>query len=211
MKKLLLGILFAFMITTTAAAAPSINGSTGQINNPSADVLQEGKFAIGYYHLKDEGGVGVFNFSPIPKLEVGVAGFRFDDNRSNKTLINGKLELLPETILTPGLAVGVEDINASRERTAYAVASKALPFGFRIHAGVGNGRYDGVFASLEKTINPLSVITGNNTFPATTLIVEYDGKNMNYGARMSVVPGLKLDAGWRGQNHGMYFGASFTN
>ncbi|HMM20916.1 MAG TPA: YjbH domain-containing protein [Selenomonadales bacterium] len=208
MKKILPGLLFALMITATAAAAPSVNGSSGQINNPSADVLQEGKFAAGYYHLKD-GGVGVLNFSPLHKLEVGIAGFRLDHS-SNKTLINGKLELLPETVLTPGLAVGVEDIGDDRERTAYAVASKALPFGFRIHAGVGNGRYDGMFASLEKTLNPLSVITGNDTFPATTLIVEYDGKKMNYGARMSVLPGLKLDAGWRGQDHGMYFGASFT-
>jgi hypothetical protein len=34
-------------------------------------------------------------------------------------------------------------MTAERERSYYAVASKALPFGFRIHAGVGNGRFDG--------------------------------------------------------------------
>ena len=89
------------------------------------------------------------------------------------------------------------------------MASKALPFGFRIHAGVGSGRYDGMFGAIEKTINPVSVITGNNCFPATTLIAEYDGRTMNYGARLSIVPGLKLDGGWR--NHQIYFGLNFTS
>ena len=107
------------------------------------------------------------------------------------------------------VAAGVEDIAAQRQRSFYAVASKALPFGFRLHAGFGNGRFDGVFAALEKTLNPVSVVKGNNTFPATTLIVEFDGHTTNYGARVSIIPGLKLDAGWR--NHEAYFGLSFTS
>lgn len=211
MKKILLGALCALcvsMFAAVAVAAPSVNGPTGQINNPSADVLQPGQFALGYYHLKD-GGVGIFNTSLARNFEIGVAGFRFDNSGDNSTLLNAKLGLVPETVLTPGLAVGVEDAANQRERSYYAVASKALPFGFRLHAGMGNGRYDGMFAALEKTINPISVVTGQNAFPATTLIVEYDGRNMNYGARMAVVPGLKLDAGWR--NHDMYFGLSFTH
>lgn len=207
MRKIVLGVLCALLVSAPVFAAPSVNGSTGQINNPSADVLQEGQFAAGYYHLKD-GGVGVFDMNLLPNLEVGVAGFRYDGGGGNKTLANAKLGLLPETILTPGLAVGVEDIAAEQQRSYYAVASKALPFGFRIHAGVGNGRFDGMFAALEKTINPVSVLTGNNTFPATTLIAEFDGRNMNYGARLSIIPGLKVDAGWR--DHQTYFGVSFT-
>lgn len=209
MRKTVFGVLCALIVSTaTAFAAPSVNGSTGQINNPSADVLQEGQFSAGYYHLKD-GGAGVLNVSLLPNLELGVAGFRYDDSSANKTYVNAKLGLLPETILTPGVAVGVEDIAGERSRSYYAVASKALPFGFRIHAGVGNGRFDGTFAALEKTINPVSVLTGNNAFPATTLIAEFDGRRMNYGARMSIVPGLKVDAGWRDRS--AYFGISFTN
>jgi len=209
MRKIVFGVLCALIVSaSTAFAAPSVNGSTGQINNPSADVLQQGQFAAGYYHLKD-GGVGVFNMNLLPNFEVGVAGFRHDDSGANKTLVNAKLGLLPETILTPGVAVGVEDVAAQRGRSYYAVASKALPFGFRIHAGVGNGRFDGTFAALEKTINPVSVLTGNNAFPATTLIAEFDGRHMNYGARLSIVPGLKVDAGWRDRS--AYFGVSFTN
>jgi hypothetical protein len=207
-KKVIFGIgCILMMMSATALAAPSVNGSTGLINTPTADVLREGQLSLGYYHLKD-GGVGIFNTNIAPNLEVGVAGFRYD-GQQNKSVVNAKFGLVPETVLTPGLALGVEDIGNTDKRSAYVAASKALPFGFRIHAGVGNGRFNGMFAGLEKTINPLSIITGNNAFPATTLIAEYDGKNMNYGARMSIVPGLKLDAGWR--NHDSYIGISFTN
>ena len=208
MKKILLGTLCAILLSTGAAvAAPAVSGSTGLINDPTADVLREGQISLGYYHLKD-GGVGVFNTHLVNNLEIGVAGFRYD-NQVNKTVLNAKFALAPETILTPGFAVGVQDATNVDKRSLYAVASKGLPFGFRVHVGTGNGQYNGMFAGIEKTINPISIITGNNAFPATTLIAEYDGKAMNYGARMSILPGLKIDAGWR--DHTTYFGLSFTN
>jgi hypothetical protein len=207
MKKLLYGTIFALCLgTATVSAAPSVNGSTGLINTPTADVLHEDDFSLGYYHLKD-GGVGVFNTNLTKGLEVGVAGFRYDD-KDNKTMLNAKYSLIPEKVLIPGLAIGVEDATNEKDRSLYAVASKGLPFGFRIHVGAGNGRYDGVFAGIEKQLSPLGLVTGNNVFPATSLIAEYDGKDMNYGARISVVPGLKVDAGWR--NDETYFGISFT-
>ncbi len=209
MKKAFLTAAAVLLAAAPVYAAPSVNGSTGLINTPSADVLQEGQFSLGYHHLK-EGGVGSFNINLAKNLEVGVAGFRYDSdsNRDNQTYFNAKYSLVPETVITPGLAIGVEDIGGEDKRTFYAAASKALPFGFRLHAGVGDGRYDGVFASLEKTINPIGLITGSNTFPATTLIAEWDGDRMNYGARLSVVPGLKIDAGWRHSE--TYFGLSYT-
>jgi len=208
MNKIVIGITCAFVLTTVPVlAAPSVNGSTGLINSPTADVLRPGQISLGYYHLK-EGGVGSFTTNLAPNLELGVAAFRYD-GQSNKNYVNAKFAVVPETILTPGLAIGVEDISNQDNRSLYAVASKALPFGFRIHAGTGGGRFGGVFAGIEKTINPMSVITGNNAFPATTLIAEYDGHTMNYGARLAIVPGLKLDAGLR--NHDGYIGITFTN
>ncbi|MGI6093075.1 MAG: YjbH domain-containing protein [Veillonellaceae bacterium] len=208
MKKLLYVAIFTLCFgTVTANAAPSVNGSTGLINTPSADVLQEGDFSLGYYHL-EEGEVGVFNTNLTGRLELGVAGFRYDGDQDNDTMLNAKYGLIPETILTPGLAIGIEDATDKKDRSLYAVASKGLPLGFRVHVGTGNGRYDGLFAGIEKQISPLGMITGNSVFPATSLIAEYDGEDMNYGARISVVPGLKVDAGWR--NHETYFGFSFT-
>ncbi|HML34105.1 YjbH domain-containing protein [Sporomusa sphaeroides] len=209
MKKTILAAAVVLLAAAPAYAAPSINGSTGLINTPTADVLQAGQFSLGYYHLK-EGGVGTLNLNLAKNLELGVAGFRYDSDsgRDNDTLFNLKYGLLSETVLTPGLAVGVEDIGNDDKRTHYAAASKGLPLGFRIHAGVGDGRYDGVFAAIEKTISPVGALTGNNIFPATTLIAEWDGDRMNYGARMSIVPGLKIDAGWRHSE--TYIGLSYT-
>ena len=208
MNHRMIGITCVLLLTTVPVfAAPSVNGPTGLINSPTADVLRPGQLTLGYYHLKD-GGVGSFNTNVAPNVEIGVAAFRYD-GQSNKNYINGKFAVVPETILTPGLAFGVEDMANRDQRSVYAVASKALPFGFRIHAGTGGGRFRGVFAGIEKTINPISVITGSNAFPATTFIAEYDGQTMNYGARMSIIPGLKLDAGIR--KHNGYIGISFTN
>ena len=187
-------------------AAPSINGSTGLINIPTADVLHEGQYSLGYYNLR-EGGAGSFSFNLSRNLEVGVAGFRFD-NQTNDLRMNAKYALVPETILSPGLSVGVEDMADKNDRSSYAVVSKALPFGFRIHGGYGKGRMDGMFYAIEKTINPVSILTGGNAFPATTLIFERDSRHTNYGARMAIAAGLKVDAGWRDKN--FYVGMSLT-
>ncbi|MBP2649987.1 MAG: protein of unknown function rane lipoprotein [Firmicutes bacterium] len=207
MKKVLLVGAIIFSISAVGLAAPSVSGSTGLINNPSADVLRSGQFSIGYYNLND-GGAGSLNMNIATNLEVGIAGFRMDNSAGNHTLLNAKYALAPESVLTPGIAVGIEDVADERQRTLYAAASKALPFGFRVHAGVGTGRYNGLFGAIEKTINPI-MITGKDMFPATTLIAEYDGNHMNYGARMSIVPGVKVDGGWRDSN--WYVGVSFTN
>ena len=210
MKKIIMMIGLSctlLLAATPVMAAPSVNGSTGLINSPSADVLRPGQISLGYYHLKN-GGVGSLVTNIAPNLEIGVAGFRYD-GQENKNYLNVKFALVPETVLTPGIAIGAEDMGNSTERSLYAVASKALPLGFRLHVGAGNGRFNGGFASIEKVLNPVSIITGTNVFPTTTLIAEYDGKTMNYGARLAIVPGLKLDAGIR--NHDGYIGVSFTN
>lgn len=207
MKKVIAAVAALISLTAgTAWAAPSINGSTGEIDTPNAYTLPAGGFSLGYYDLHGAR-TGSVIIGVAPRLEVGVNGYRLDGGHSTDNMVNAKISLLPETLVTPGVAVGVEDIADQQQRTTYAAVSKGLPFGFRVNAGVGNGRYDGAFASVEKTFNPIG-ITGDNIFPATTLIAEYDGRDMNYGARVSIVPGLKMDAGWR--DHDFYWGASYT-
>lgn len=206
-KKILTSVLCLLMYGgTVVTAAPSINGSTGLINIPTADVLHEGQYSLGYYNLR-EGGAGSFSFNLSRNLEVGAAGFRFD-NQTNDLRLNAKYALLPETILSPGLSIGIEDMADKNDRSSYAVVSKTLPFGFRIHGGYGQGRMDGMFYAIEKTVNPVSILTGGNAFPATTLIFERDSRHTNYGARMAIAAGLKVDAGWRDKN--FYVGMSLT-
>ena len=208
MKQIIIGLTCALLLTTVPVlAASSVNGPTGLINSPTADVLRPGQIALGYYHL-EEGSAGSFTMNVARNLELGVATSLYHGH-SNGNYINAKFAITPETVLSPGLAVGIDDMGNNDKRSVYAVASKALPFGFRMHAGVGGGRFNGAFASIEKTLSPISIMAGGHSFPATTLIAEYDGKNMNYGARMSIISGLKLDAGVR--NHDGYIGISFTN
>lgn len=208
MKKIVVGIcMIMAAASATAAAAPSINGPTGLIESPTSDVTKEGEFSLGYYEL-EHGANANLNIGLTKNIEVGISSFD-PDGGSRLNRVNAKWNVVPETVVTPGLSVGVEDIGDKTERSAYVVGSKALPLGFRINYGVGNGRYDGVFGGIEKTFNPLGVLTGDNAFPATTLIAEYDGKDMNVGARISIVPGVKIDAGWQDMKD-FYVGFSIT-
>ena len=203
MKKLLLGIALLLSFTDITYAASATTGSTGMINTPTADVLRGGQVSLGYYDLH-EGKTASIGFNAAPNLEVSVAQTNFDFS-DKTTYVNAKYALKSEGILTPGIAIGVEDIAAKDDCTAYAVVSKGLPLGFRAHIGVGNGRYDGMFYSLEKNITPLGI---KGVFPDTTLIVENDAHHTNYGMRMSIVPGLKVNAGWRDKE--TYVGVTYN-
>ncbi|EGO62943.1 YjbH domain-containing protein [Acetonema longum] len=204
---IIVSFCFLTMAASTVLAAPSLNGPTGMIHTPTADVPQA--FSAGIYHL-DEAKTGTLNMTLLPRLEVGATRWN-PDLGDDTTAFHAKWGFMPETAMTPGLAVGVEDIGDEYERSPYIVASKALPLGFRVHAGTGGGRFkDKVFASLETTINPVGVVTGDSVFPATTLIAEYDGEDTNFAVRLSILPGLKAEAGWRGLDDSSYYGLSFT-
>lgn len=209
-KKIYAIITFFCSLTIAASpalAAPSLTGPTGMIMTPTADVPQA--FSAGVYQL-DEARTGILNLTPLTNLEVGVA-LLDPDHGGDRTSFHAKWGFLPETAVTPGLAVGVEDFGDEYDRTPYIVASKSLPLGFRVHAGTGGGRFkDKVFASLEKTFNPVGMVTGDSVFPATTLIAEYDGEDANYAIRLSILAGLKAEFGWRGLDEKTYYGLNFT-
>jgi hypothetical protein len=125
--------------------------------------------------------------------------------------VNAKFNLNPEMLLIPAVSVGVEDIGGSDRFSLYGVISKALPYGFRIHLGVGTGRFEGTFGALEKVLNPTSLRKPSSGFPVTSVIVEMDGARMNYGARMRLAQGLRLDVGWLAQTERIYLGLTYTN
>lgn len=192
MKKIMITALLLAGLTSMGYAAPSTMGSTGMIDTPTADTLREGQLSLGYYDL-DEGQNISFGMNIAKNLELGIAATNAHAD-SRQTYVNLKYALKQEGVLLPGIAIGMEDIADRSERSAYAVVSKALPLGFRVHAGFGNGRYDGAFYAVEKSIVPMAI---GGVFPDTSLIIEHDGHAMNYGLRMSVVAGLKVNAGWR--------------
>lgn len=195
----------ALMTVGVAEATPTITGSTGMIYTPTADVLREGHFSLGYHHL-DHAKAYTFGYGLSNAWEITGSSFDYD-HHGDDFYLNTKFSLMSENVARPGIAIGIEDAFDERDRTVYAVASKALPLGFRVHAGIGDGRFDGVFGGIEKTFNPLG-ITGSSIFPAMTLSAEYDGAKMIYGIRLAIVPGLKAQVAWRGSH--TYIGATFT-
>ena len=202
--------LLAFLLTTTAViAAPSMTGSTGMIRMPTADSLRLGQFSAGYFYWNEHGS-GVVAVGLPRGVEVSAA-VRRNAGDTDTAIYNVKFNLNQEALLYPAVAIGVEDIDGRERRSVYGVMSKALPYGFRIHIGTGTGRFEGMFASLEKVLNPVSLRKKHAGFPVTSVIVEMDGYKMNYAARMRLAPGLRLDAGWLGKEERVYCGLTFTN
>ena len=202
--------LLAFLLTTTAViAAPSMTGSTGMIRMPTADSMRLGQFSAGYFYWNEHGS-GVVAVGLPRGVEVSAA-LRHNTGDTDTAIYNVKFNLNQEALLYPAVAIGIEDIDGRDRRSVYGVLSKALPYGFRIHIGTGTGRFEGMFASLEKVLNPVSIRKKHSGFPVTSLIVEMDGYKMNYAARMRLAQGLRLDAGWLGKEERVYCGLTFTN
>ena len=68
-----------------------------------------------------------------------------------------------------------------------------------------------MFGAIEKVLNPTSLRKHSTGFPVTSIIVEMDGYKMNYGARLTLARGLRLDGGWLGRDEKVYLGLTYTN
>ena len=195
-------LLLYFCQNNWVLAQPSLNGATGLLELPTADVVKKESFGIGLYSA-DDVKIRNMGYGLAEKLEVSFANEKQDIEQLNK--LNVKYVLLSETVLTPGLAVGINDLTGKSERSTFAVVSKGLPLGFRVHAGIGSGDFEKGFVALEKNITPLLCA---NVFPSTTLLVEYNDNNINYGMRMSIVPDLKLNLGR--SDHKTFIGLTYA-
>lgn len=120
----------------------------------------------------------------------------------------GQLQLLPDGILTPGLAVGMWDVTNSApwRRRAFLVFTKGfdrdhwpLPAPLnraQLTFGTGTGRFSGLFSGLRLDL-PLHL----------SLIAEYDARRLNAGVRFSPVGPLILKAEL--QNGNPFVGGEF--
>lgn len=190
--------------TTVEAASPSYMGTTGSFMTPSAEVVSQGNVSLSYWHSTDgDHKMGTVGFGIAPNVEVSVAHQWSTDKA---TIISGKYGLVKEGLAMPAVAIGLIDATDEWDQTVYMAATKNLPFGFKATIGYGNGMYDGVFGSVEKTISLIP--GGDDLFPATTLVVEYDAHDWNYGARLAIAAGAKLTIGRFDDR--TYIGATFA-
>lgn len=180
---------FAQGIVAGGDATPNFVGSTGLLQTPSADTVGDKGFSVfaGFNSPFDTYGL---LFGPMDRLEVGVSFFDVDGG-SDGFSINAKFELLQETDVIPGFAVGIVDAfdEIDRGTSWYVVASKDIgrlipirPLDLKAHLGYGGGFYDNEpFAALEFGIaTPLDVAPGR---PRFSFIPEYRNGNVNLGLR----------------------------
>lgn len=212
LPKIILWLFICFavpMLAVPVAASPSMSGSTGMIRIPAADVLPLGQFSAGYYYRQDRGSA-VASIGLLPGMEVS-ASAPWEKGGSDAWTVNAKYNLNQEALLIPAVSIGIEDVDGRERRSVYGVLSKALPYGFRIHIGTGTGRFEGFFCAVEKVLNPTSIRKKSSGFPVTSIIVEMDGVKLNYGARLRLANGLRLDGGWLGREEKAYIGLTYTN
>jgi hypothetical protein len=163
-------------------AEPALNGQSGLVSMPDARVAPDGTFRLGVSHA-DPYLTGWSSISFTPRLELSarltrinaVPGFtnEFQDSYGDykdKTF-DAKFVLLEEGVLSPAVAVGVQDFLGTRIFGAeYVVASKRLG-DFDATLGFGRNRIDGVFGGVR--YRPPQ-------YPALSLVAEYDANDYSH-------------------------------
>ncbi len=222
---LAIGTLLVCACVGSAVSAPSFLSTSGNILTPDDVLLPPGGFSANYHAIDIEDFdrtqtiIGA-NVGVTPSLELGIARVDFDDG-NEETIINGKYLLMPETATRPSIVLGVVDFSGELDLDddpgIYVLLGKNLtPMASDIAGepskplrgvvGFGTGIFDGLFASLDWTLNPrLSLmaefIDGN--FPGVT------DSGFNVGVRFALTDQLRGDLALiDGNNFG--FGISFT-
>jgi len=226
MQKILIGVLLLFVAVGSAFSAPSFFSTTGNILTPDDTLLTPGGFSINYHAIDYEDTdatptiIGA-NVGVTPFLELGIARYDPDvAHADEETIINGKYLIAPETATRPSILAGVVDftgeLDEDNDPGLYLLVSKNLTRlasemsgapsrPLRGHLGFGTGIFDGLFASLDWTLND-----------RFSLMVEYlsghemcDGSAFNVGVRFALSNELRGDLALiDGDNLG--FGISFT-
>jgi hypothetical protein len=182
-------------------AEAGLEGVTGLLNIPTAEVLKDGEITVGFGRNDNKvrfpgsrqrnyfAGIGFLprleltaRYIDFPEIQdTGIPGFGTRKDRS----VNAKFQLLSEDKNPLSLAVGVYDLGgqAVHERGAYGVASKT--FGkAQFTLGYGDKRLDGFFGGVS--IKPVEKLD---------LMYEYDSYDHNFGVRFSPHPDWHLTAG----------------
>jgi hypothetical protein len=185
---LLLVVCLLVVVNGSASAMTASGGGfSGLINIPTADILSTNQATIGY-QLIDNGDKVLLNYGIENNIEFGLTGYWYDEERNNgddsDLFLNVKMRFMEENSNQPALAMGIVD------EDLYITASKNLDYyDLRGHIGVGNGGFDGVFAGLSKTINPVSITADKGDsfkMPVTTLMLDYVNQSLNVGAKFKI-------------------------
>ena len=165
--------------------ALSLQGFTGLLNTPNAEVTDEGKAYILFSNQKESQwrdlvpreesyifSVGLFSFAEIGGRLTDAAGVTRDLSANAKV----RLPFSSIRYFLPDIAFGMQDMGggAKNLQTKYVVATEELwRLRFSLGYGTGPDRMDGVFGGVEF-----------KTFDWLYLIGEHDTKETNIGIRL---------------------------
>lgn len=177
------------------------------IHLPTADLVPALTTEYKHRLQGNSEGYGSLRFAAGQAYELD---FRYYNNEDHENNVEGGglFQLLPDGVVTPGIALGVWDVtNSSRwGRRAFIVMTKGLEPGqlfireplqrLQLTFGTGTGRFSGVFAGVRADL------------PAKfSLVGEFDARRFNAGIWYTPVRQLTLKAEL--QNGNPYFGGQF--
>ena len=158
---------------------------------PKGEILPPGQFKIEGM-LKPSGErPGVFWVNAgVGQIEL--EGMLYDNGTGKmKGSIGAEVQLLPETLLTPAVGVGIRDIadNGLQGRAEYLAVTKSIPteglkglvYDVKLHVGVGLEGIDGFFAGAEAGL-PYNL----------WLAAEHDSHGLNIAGGWSPTRNLQL-------------------
>ncbi len=185
-------------LAPNVAAEPSLNGYTGLIFAPTAQVAARDYIEVGLNsrELEDFDNVTwLANFGANEGLEVGFANIELSSQEED-TVINGKYQLRKESGDQPTIAVGVFDITDAIDASVYLAFSKSYgkELGevrgkqtrlLSLHGGFGGGLIDGFFFAGEVQIGK-----------EVTTQLEWVSDELNAGAVLRPCEHFSVGAAW---------------
>lgn len=201
MKLVRVALVGSLLASAGAAQADEL------IQIPTADLVPA--FTTEYKHRLhgNSEGYGSLRFPAGQAYELD---FRYYNNEDHENNIEGGglFQLLPDGVVTPGIALGVWDVtNSSRwGRRAFLIMTKGLEPGqlfirepiqrLKLTLGTGTGRFSGIFAGVRADLPGRFSLVG-----------EYDARRFNAGIWYTPVRQVTLKAEL--QNGNPYFGGQF--
>jgi hypothetical protein len=188
-------------------AHPSLGGSSGLFNVPTANVLSDGTFDFGYNVIDREWAyegrgaidnrIWFLSMGFLPRVEVTVRATVLPGESlleevpvdAVDRMASARLQVLREGRWSPAFAVGIEDLKGTRRfHSLYGVASRSvfregIPVRAQISAGYGLRSIDAARYLLDGGFGGVEL-----QFPhGISGIAEYDSEKWNAGLRLSLL------------------------
>ncbi len=215
-------VMFFFVFTAMGGGVPWSRYSI--IDSPTAHTLHHTQICAGagfaVYSVEDSSGTAATEFSLGTFLEAGI----FNRAQIGATYISkggisgtARVMLMRETIRSPGIAFGCENITGEKNYEAYTRNDSLYDYGrsqnFSIYGvvtkdfsyllslpvcvslGFGTGRFVQESGSGDAGENPIPGLFGSLMFRpsrASEVVVEWDGRDLNIGATYGIASGVFL-------------------